>query len=183
MGIKIPSVKRIAKLLTARFKTSTGQYVMGQLFPPKISAVGGLSDPYRPFRTAEGSKLKAGDVIIGANSRRYLLIDNGVADQGELVFFTFRALELDKQDVLQRAVISVDPITKRTKEELTPLSTIWYADQPLRALEDSFRIPTPQYNFITHYAVQVGDVLGDYEITRVEHQLGIYSFQGRLRGS
>jgi hypothetical protein len=183
MRSQLPFLGKVASILTSRFRTPAGSYVMGQLLPPSNSSQAGMADPRRPFRTSHKSLLKPGDVIIGAENRRYLILDNGISDRDGVEYKIFKVLPLNRSDVLKRTQKTFDNVTKRTVETLVTLNIIWYELEPMRPMEDTFRIPTDQYTLITYYPVKPGDRLGEIEINRVEFRLGVYQFQGHRYGT
>jgi hypothetical protein len=149
---------------------------MGQLVEPRSNKTGGLADPYRSLKTTNASKLKAGDVLIGGDSRKYLLMDNGVQDLAGVDYKTYKVLELNSYGTYSTVTNIEDAVTRRTIKGSTAVDTIWFSLDPLRNLEDKLSVPTPQYMAVTYYPVVEGAFINNDQITRVEKRLGIYQF-------
>lgn len=172
-----PRLGSMLPMFSTRFRLlDSNRYTMGNLVDPRSNRTGGLMDPFRTLRTTAQSTLKSGDVLVGADLRKYLIIDNGVAEMGGIDYKTYKVLELQHQDTLRQKQVVEDAITRQSVESYVDLTSIWYSIDPLRQVEDVLHVETSQYTLVTYYPVQVGWMLGNDIIRRVEKRLGIYQF-------
>lgn len=173
----LPKVGSLLPMFSNRFRLlDSGLYVMGHLVDPRSNRTGGLQDPFRTFRVQAKSSVISGNVLVGSDNRKYLVIDNGVAEMEGLDYRTFKIVEMAYQDTLKSRSLVEDPVTRQSSAAYVDVTSIWYAINPLRPVEDVLHIQTPAYSFMTYYPVQVGWQLANDVIRRVEKQLGVYEF-------
>jgi hypothetical protein len=131
--------------------------------------------PRRMLRTAPSTIIDVRETFRTLTGRKYLCASNGEAENGIVIYKTFRLFELDKSFSWTRRVTSKNMATGLMSQSDTPddFGTIYGALEPIGKLEDQLRIPEKKYRLITGARLEIDDRIDDYIVTRVDEIIGI----------
>ena len=171
----LPKLGPLQQILNTRFtRKADGMLVMAQFYAPRTTATGGVEDPYRVVRVGPKSVVKPGDVLIGGNKNKYLILRGGAEERDGIDGIIYKTIELDRCGEIFRTVKTTDPITKRTNETLSLVGKIDYAATPSRQGEDSMRIQYDNYEILTDFKLLVGDSVDKTKVVQqAETRLGV----------
>lgn len=171
----LPSISELQPILHTKFRRKSDRlFVMAQMYSPRSTATGGVELPFRLVRAGPKSIIKAGDVLLAAKGRKYLLAYVGVEEDGSGGASVYKAVELDRTGVVYRTADVLDPITKRTNKTLTSAGWIDYAQEPRKPQEDTQRIQYDGYDIYTDFPLQVGDNIDKKKVVQqAEIRLGV----------
>lgn len=171
----LPKLGPLQQLLNTRFKRkSDGMLVMAQFYAPRTTATGGVEDPYRVVRVGPKSVVKPGDVLVGANKKKYLILRGGSEERDGIDGTIYKTIELDRRAEIFRNTTMVDPITKRSNSSLTSFGFMDYAATPTRQGEDTIRIQYDNYEVLTDFPLQLGDSVDKKKVVQqAEIRLGV----------
>ncbi len=173
--MSLPKLGPLQQILNTRFKRkSDGQYIMAQFFAPRSSATGGVEDPYRVVRVGPKSKLRNGDVLVGASGKKYLMLRGGSEERAGIDGTIYKILELDRTANVWRTTKTTDPISKQTVQTPTLIGPMDYAATPLRQEEDVLRIQYDHYEILTDFPLLIGDSIDQKMLVQQkENRLGV----------
>lgn len=138
-----------------------------------------FSTPRLVLRTDAKSPIKTTDMILDVADRRYLLADHDYSfAYNELEHKTHRMFLMTDKLKWSRQTTNIDPLTKVPKStgKATDLGDIWclmervereFIDTQLRAKEETKKI-------VTSAALQLGDILNNMIVKRVDRVLGVW---------
>lgn len=160
-----------------RFRTIAGAEFLGEINDaPGQTEVGLFTYPRRILKVSPNSHVQVGTVFVTATGRRYLCADNGIGLRGDLLFRSFKLLEVDRLLTVKRRVETADPLTGLTKSgALTTVATVDGVLEPLTQQSDQLNVPYDRYRILTGFDLQKDDLVDDrYRVVRVDHLLGVY---------
>lgn len=178
---QLPHMNDIAGIFTTDFKLDSGLKVRASLSTPRSAASSDYTTPRRVLQVSRNSPIVPGSILIGADSRHYLCMDNGVEDREIVDYKKFKAVELPYIVDVKRKTTVTDPISKRSVEDTNAVvkSALYCLIEPLKEMTDTLRVATKRYKIITNYQLLAGDTLdsdefGHLKIHKVDPQLGIF---------
>lgn len=161
------------------FKTEQGYEIRGLLQPADEGAVPAYqwTTPRLVLRTAPESLAKAGDIMVDAFDRRFILGDHGSFQHGnDRLYKVFRLIECTERVSWKRNQTVTDAVTRlpRTIGEVE-LGPIWVALEQLGRLDTDrdVRVRENPRQCITSADVQLNDVIDGQVVRRCQTLLGI----------
>lgn len=175
----MPEISALALALGTRFIKPSGAVFRGVLRAPPS---GGASydagyTPRRSLVVARDTNLKAGEVITDTSGTRYLCAawasDGVMGVQATRSFILFAITGYERWS---RPVFSTEPISGQRKVERNrDYGMVAVCREFYRSREDGTRVDEEVYRVLTGSPLQIGDLLEERRVQRVEQILGVYS--------
>lgn len=159
----------------AKYKTITGKDVLGQMLDiPDTSRVSNFLSARRYFRVRPNSNLLVGDILV-VSGQQFIVAEHGTGFYKEPIYRHHKLFEVDQALEWRQALEYPNPVTGISETRVAEEGeTVYLSIQPKSSLEDRVHIPQEQLVALCNQSVAVGDVVGDYLVTKSDHVLGIY---------
>lgn len=162
----------------ARFKMKLklvdGREFLGQFLDiPDTSRVTNFFSARRYLRVTPTCFVQPTDVVV-AHGIKYLVGFHGDGFHHEPIYRHFKLFQVDKELVLSTKSYVENPVTGVKELVRTPGQTAYLSVQPKSQMEDNIHIPLQTYLALCNLPVERDDILGDYVVTKVDFQLGLY---------
>lgn len=144
---------------------------------PDTTRVTNMLHPRRLLQVKPECPVHVGDVISNSSGTMYICADHGEGWREVPIYRQFKLYQVDQIYPWKRATITTDTLTglKKSTGSFTSLGSAYCSIEPASPERDAFKIPEAQAEIVTSSAIQLGDILGPWEVVRVDQQLGVYS--------
>lgn len=168
-------LRKVGSRFKMKFKTVTGKEFYGQLLDiPDTSRVTNFFSARRYLRVSPDTSVVPTDVVI-INNIKYLIGFHGDGFHHEPIYRHYKIFQVDLEVAWQRQVSYENPVTGVPETEMvTQAGVVYLSVQPKSQMEDNINIPLQTYLALCNVPVVRGDILGQYVVTKVDVQLGLY---------
>lgn len=175
----MPELARLGSRFDASFRDIRGRQFFGRFAEVSEGNPTQIVPQKRLLRVHQSCFLRAGDIVLDHAGLRYLLAEGptGMARQ-DVVKRTFRCVQVNRHLRWTRMVKKIDPVMKVPVGAGTwdDLGLIWCQVDPREErLERSSHVASSyeKFKLYTDAALQIGDKVDVYEVTRSERVAGI----------
>lgn len=152
-----------------------GGRLRGQISEFKTE-LGTLEYVARLLKVSPRSPARAGQVVVDPEGLRYILTEHmGSYFNGSLTYNTLRMIRADQELPWSRQTTAKDPITGLAKGTTTQdLGSLNVNVKPINLERRAKMKPESKVEILSGQELKVGDRLGDYSVTFVDHVLGVW---------
>lgn len=178
----MPSLRGIRDSVRTRFKRiGPGDHFMGLIRDiPDTTRVTNMLSARRLLQVNPKASAEIGDEIESPTGDRWLCGDHGTGYYaGQDFYRVFKMFEVHKHLEWARYSDAVDPVTGLVRNGVKTVltTTLPVSEEPISEARDDFRIPLGRKFYVTNQPIEVGDLIGDYKVTKVDTEIGLYSVE------
>lgn len=168
-------LKQVGKKFRSVFKKIDGSSFYGQMLEiPDTSRVSNFLSARRYLRVTPESPIQPRDVIVVAGVT-YIVATHGTGFYVDPIYRHMKLFEVDEVLPWYSTYVSQDPVTGIDIQVISDSpTTVYLSTQPRRDMMDEMQIPIEQQTAVCNAAVNVGDKIGAYKVTKVDKELGVY---------
>lgn len=175
MSAPLSRLKTIGERFKMRFTRIDGFQFFGQMLDiPDTARVSNFFSARRYLRVATECEIKPSDVVI-INKVKYIIGEHGDGFYHEPIYRFFKLFAVDLQANYYASIQAKNAITGVWERHFdTVPTTIYLSTQPESQVEDSIGIPQQRLLALCNHPAVKDDKIGNYIVTKVDFQLGIY---------
>lgn len=142
---------------------------------PDTSRVSNFHSARRYLRTDVESFIVPGDVI-NVDGVLFIVADHGTGFYQQPIYKHFKLFQVDLTAQWFKTEDVMDPVTGVISHsyETTP-TLVYLSTQPKPSIDDQLKVQTLQITAICNVAVNLSDKVGEYKVTKVDSELGVYA--------
>ena len=162
-----------------RFKTiyqkENGSLFYGQILDiPDTSRVSNFLSARRYLRVGTRSAIRPTDVILAGN-KKYIVANHAEGFHHGLIYTHYKIFEVDQELNWKKRSFTKNAVTGVEEMVLTDqIETVYISLQPRNDVTDMIKIPQETFIALSNVEVSRDDVVGNYIVTKVDRQLGIF---------
>lgn len=177
----MPLLKNSGHRARIKFSVINGGKFYGVLSEvPDTTRVTNMNSPRRLLYTRPKALVSAGNVIIDPSKTKWLVGYHGTGYYDEAFYNVFKLFHVDKMMDWKRRVTSKHPTsglqTKAADRNFVDPKNnkVYVSLEQLSDISDEFKIDIDRRKLITNLPIKVGDYLDDWNVDRVDNQVGLY---------